>query len=164
MFSFQGLHIRKRFEGVVALKDASISIDGNRICGLVGANGSGKDARDIGIVLAHQNLSLIPDLTVWQNIQLGHEKRTGSVFRDDRAAKETVENILQELVPGEISLDRKISALSPAHMQMVEIAKALSINSEVLIMDEPTSALTESEIDELFAVIHTLRDRGVSII
>ena len=179
----------------MALKDASISIDGNRICGLVGANGSGKttfaricaglirmdagelsidgsrvelhgpqDARDIGIVLAHQNLSLIPDLTVWQNIQLGHEKRTGSVFRDDRAAKETVENILQELVPGEISLDRKISALSPAHMQMVEIAKAVSQSPKLLILDEPTAALEYNHVELLFKKVRALKESGVTII
>ncbi len=195
MISFTGTHISKRFEGVQALRDANFAFQGNTICGLVGANGSGKttfaricsglirrdagdifidgapahlhspqDARALGIVLAHQNLSLIPDLTVWQNIRLGHEKRVGGVFLDDRESRTAAAGILEELVPGEIDLDAKVSLLSPAHRQMVEIAKAVSQEPKLLILDEPTAALKYDHVEQLFSKVRDLKAHGVSVI
>jgi ribose transport system ATP-binding protein len=195
MISFEGRHIGKRFAGVVALKDANFRFAGNKICGLVGANGSGKttfaricagliqkdagelqvggrpvqinspqDARGFRIVLAHQNLSLIPDLTVWQNICLGHERRFWRLFLDDRRARDSAAALLEDLVPGEIDLDSKVASLSPAQKQMVEIAKALSQNPELLILDEPTAALKYNHVEQLFRKILDLKKNGVSII
>ena len=180
---------------MVALKDANFRFEGNKICGLVGANGSGKttfaricagliqkeagellvggkrvdinspqEARNLGIVLAHQNLSLIPDLTVWQNICLGHERRIGRLFLDNRRAQNSAAAILEELVPGEIGLEVKVASLTPAQKQMVEIAKALSQNPELLILDEPTAALKYNHVEQLFRKIVNLKNRGVSII
>jgi len=194
MKSFKAVGIQKRFEGVVALKNASIQFDGAKICGLVGANGSGKttfariccgliprdagelfidgspahitspfDANDLGIVLAHQNLSLIPDLTVWENIKLGHEKKK-RIFLDNDSAREEAESILEELVPGEISIEKRIEDLSPAHKQLVEIAKALSQKPQLLILDEPTAALEYFHVEQLFKKVFELRDSGTSII
>ena len=195
MISFEGRHIGKRFEGVVALKDANFKIEGNKICGLVGANGSGKttfaricagliprdsgqllvggravdirnpqNARALGIVLAHQNLSLVPDLSVWQNICLGHERRIGRLFLNDRQARSSAADILEDLVPGEIHPEAKVADLAPAHKQMVEIAKALSQDPQLLILDEPTAALQYNHVEQLFRKIQDLRSAGVSII
>jgi len=195
MVSFEGRHIGKRFAGVVALQDANFRIEGDKICGLVGANGSGKttfaricaglilrdsgellidgqravinspqDARGLGIVLAHQNLSLVPDLTVWQNICLGHERRVGRLFLDDRRARASAAAILEELVPGEIGLEAKVASLDPAHQQLVEIAKALSQEPRLLILDEPTASLSYNHVEQLFRKILDLKRKGVSII
>ena len=97
------------------------------------------------------------------NIFIGREPLTRFGTLDEKKMNADAVAILGRL---NIRLDPTImlNKLPVSKQQMVEIAKALSLNSEVLIMDEPTSALTESEIDELFAVIHTLRDRGVAII
>lgn len=195
MKTFEAKNIKKRFEGVVALNGVDFKFEGPKICGLVGANGSGKttfakiccglvrrdegtffiddkevninspfDARKYGIVLAHQNLSLIPELSVWENIDLGHEKRLGKIFFDNRQAKETAFKFLDELFHGEISIDDKIANLSPGHKQMVEIAKALSQNPKMLILDEPTAALEYSHVEKLFKKIFELKQMGISVI
>jgi len=192
---FEAKHISKRFEGVIALKDANLKIQGPKVCGLVGANGSGKttfaricagliksdsgeifidgnkveihspfDARKFGIVLVHQNLSLIPELSVWENINLGHEKRSNKVFFDNKYARGIAEKVLKDLSSNEISLDDKVINLSPGHMQLVEIAKALSQNPKLLILDEPTAALEYFQVERLFKKIRELKDRGISII
>jgi ribose transport system ATP-binding protein len=195
MESFEGRNLQKRFEGVIALRDASMRFEGAKICGLVGANGSGKttfariccglvkrdsgtilingeevsisspfEANEYGIVLAHQNLSLIPDLTVWENIKLGHEKAKNRFFLDNEAARRDAEAILYDLVPGEIALDTIVAELRPAHKQMVEIAKALSQKPNLLILDEPTAALEYYHVEQLFKRILQLKTQDVSII
>jgi len=195
MVSFEGKNIQKRFEGVVALRDAGMRFEGSKICGLVGANGSGKttfarvccglvkrdsgtilingeevnisspfDANEYGIVLAHQNLSLVQDLTVWENIKLGHERSKNRFFLDNEAARSDAESILNDLVPGEIELDTIVAELSPAHKQMVEIAKALSQKPKLLILDEPTAALEYYHVEQLFKRVLQLKKQDVSII
>jgi ribose transport system ATP-binding protein len=195
MESFEAHHFSKSFGAVTALSDANFRFAGPKVCGLVGANGSGKttfarlcaglikkdagefiidgekatinspaSARNYGIVLAHQNLSLIPDLTVWENISLGHEKRGKKFFLDNKYAKDLAGEILNDLVAGEISIDAKVANLSPAQKQMVEIAKALSQEPKMLILDEPTAALEYYHVEQLFKRVKELKTNGVSII
>jgi ribose transport system ATP-binding protein len=121
-------------------------------------------AQQLGISIIHQELNLMPHLTVAQNIFIGKEPRAGLPFMlDEKKTNEKAEQLFENL---HIKLDprTRVSDLTVAMQQMVEIAKALSIGFEVLIMDEPTAALTESEITELFRIIRQLRDRGVGIV
>lgn len=123
-----------------------------------------KAAQELGISIIHQELNLMPHLTVAQNIFIGREPHKGVKFiLDDNSLNEKARELLSTM---NLNLDprMKVSDLTVAKQQMVEIAKALSFNSEVLIMDEPTAALTESEIEELFRIILQLRDKGVGII
>jgi ribose transport system ATP-binding protein len=121
-------------------------------------------ALDMGISMIHQELNLMPHLTVAQNIFIGREPRTGARFILDE--KEINEKTRQLFEMMRLNLDprTKVSQLTVAKQQMVEIAKALSFNSEVLIMDEPTAALTDTEIDELFRIIRELREKGVGVV
>lgn len=121
-------------------------------------------AQQHGISMIHQELNLMPHLTVAQNIYIGREPRRSPRFLlDDRAINDQTQELLATL---RIDLDprTKVADLTVAKQQMVEIAKALSFNSEVLIMDEPTAALTEAEIAELFRIIRQLRDKGVGVV
>ena len=121
-------------------------------------------ARDLGISMIHQELNLMPHLSVAQNIFLGREPRGRPRFLvDDRQLNRQTEELIERL---HLKLDARarVDDLKVAQQQMVEIAKALSLNASVLIMDEPTAALTETEIDELFRIIRDLRDDGVGIV
>lgn len=121
-------------------------------------------AQEQGITIIHQELNLFPQLTVAQNIFIGREPR--GFFKgvlDEKQLNEDAEVILKSLKLN-ISPTEKVVDLTVAKQQMVEIAKALSFKAEVLIMDEPTSALTESEIVQLFRIIKDLRDNGVAIV
>ena len=125
---------------------------------------SPRAAQELGISMIHQELNLMPHLTVAQNIFIGREPRAGLRFvLDDRQINAQTATQLEAL---RLNLNprTKVSDLTVAKQQMVEIAKALSYNSDVLIMDEPTAALTEAEIDELFRIIRGLRDSGVGIV
>ena len=186
--------VSKSFPGVKALDQVSFDLYKGEVHALVGENGAGKStlmkilsgvyqadegvirfkgrevrfhdstqARDAGIGIIYQELNLIPHLSVAANIFIGREPLTRLQTLNEKKMNEDAVSILGRLnirIDPTITLNR----LPISKQQMVEIAKSLSFDSEVLIMDEPTSALTESEIDELFAVIHTLRDRGVAII
>ena len=119
---------------------------------------------DLGIGIVYQEFNLMPDLTVAQNILIGREP--GGWFRgflDERKTNQRAREVLEEL-GCQIDPDRKVSELSVAEQQMVEIAKSLSYNCRLLIMDEPTAALTENEIEILFRILRKLRAKGVSII
>lgn len=121
-------------------------------------------AQELGISIIYQEFNLMPHLTVAQNIFIGREPRKGIKFilnekEINQKAKELFAMMHLDLDPR-----TRVSELTVAKQQMVEIAKALSYNSEVLIMDEPTSALSEAEIQELFRIIRRLRDKDVGII
>ncbi|HET7701880.1 MAG TPA: sugar ABC transporter ATP-binding protein [Candidatus Limnocylindrales bacterium] len=125
---------------------------------------SPRAAQDLGISIIHQELNLMGHLTVAQNIFIGREPRGMLPFMLDEAAlNHNARTLFEEL---HIKLDprARVSNLAVAQQQMVEIAKALSFNSNVLIMDEPTAALTDTEIDELFRIIRQLRERGTGIV
>ena len=187
-------NVSKSFPGVQALDRVSFNLRKGEVHALVGENGAGKStlmkilsgvyqadqgtirykgqvvnfrnvnqAHEAGIRIIYQELNLIPHLSVAANIFIGREPLTRFGTLDEKKMNSDATAILGRL---NIHLDPTIplNKLPVSKQQMVEIAKALSSESEVLIMDEPTSALTESEIDELFTVIHTLRERGVAII
>jgi ribose transport system ATP-binding protein len=121
-------------------------------------------AQHLGISMIHQELNLMPHLTVAQNMFIGREPRQNVKFMlDDKAINKQAEQVFAMM---RLNLDPrvKVADLSVAKQQMVEIAKALSFNAEVLIMDEPTAALTDTEIDELFRIIRDLRAKGVGVV
>lgn len=185
--------IRKCFGGVVALSNGNLVCRRGKITGLLGANGSGKstiskiitgvycadcgevkysgqtvnyknpnEARRDGIAMVFQNLSLVPDLTVWQNIVLGAEQKKGAGL-DNKSAKELSEKIISKLHPG-LDINKKVSQLNPGEMQIVEIAKAISTTPKLLILDEPTAALEQTQVKNLFAYMRELAEQGVSMI
>jgi ribose transport system ATP-binding protein len=185
--------ISKSFPGVLALDGARFELRPGEVHALVGENGAGKStlmkvlggiyhrdagtvkvkgqeveinspraAQDLGISIIHQELNLMGHLTVAQNVFIGREPRRG-VLLDDKALNRKTAELFEEL---HLHLDptARVSRLAVAQQQMVEIAKALSYNSDVLIMDEPTAALTETEIEELFRITRHLRERGHGIV
>lgn len=123
-----------------------------------------RSAQDLGVSMIHQELNLMPHLTVAQNIYIGREPRGRIRFTlDNKAINKQTEELFASM---HLKIDprTKVSDLTIAKQQMVEIAKAISFNSEVLIMDEPTAALTETEIEDLFETIGGLRAKGVGIV
>jgi ribose transport system ATP-binding protein len=187
-------NISKGFPGVKALDGVSFNLRKGEVHALVGENGAGKSTlmkilsgvyqpdagtirykgkvvsfRDVnqasqaGIGIIYQELNLIPHLSVAANIFIGREPLSRFGVLDEKKMNADAVAALGRL---NIQLDptTPLNRLPVSKQQMVEIAKAISSDSEVLIMDEPTSALTETEIDELFTVIHALRDHGVAII
>ena len=121
-------------------------------------------AQLLGVSIIHQELSLMPNLTAAQNIFIGREPRRRLPFLlDERALNENARRLFEGLHI-KIEPETKVAKLAVAQQQMVEIAKALSHRAEVVIMDEPTAALTETEIDELFRIIRKLRDDGVGVV
>ena len=127
--------------GEILVEGKSIDVNGPR------------EAQDLGISIIHQEFNLVPDLTVAQNIYLGREpKKFAGSFVDDRALYSQAKELLGRL---EIQIDPSthLRELSVARQQMVEIAKALSFDSRILVMDEPTAALTDSEVDTLFTLV-----------
>lgn len=144
--------VYKKDAGEILYKGASADIPNPRA------------AQHLGISIIHQELNLMPHLTVAQNIFIGREPRQKLRFvLDEKEINAKTQQLLSML---HLKLDprAKVSGLTVAKQQMVEIAKALSFNAEVLIMDEPTASLTEAEIDELFRIIAQMRDQGVGIV
>ena len=195
MKSFEAAGVKKRFGGVVALHGVDLAFEGPMICGLVGANGSGKttfaricsgeisaddgtltidgkkaairspgDAKRHGIVHVHQHLSLIPELTVWENISLGNESRAFLAFAKNRIARDKARSLLDELDLADLSIDEKVVTLTSETKQMVEIAKALLQSPRLLILDEPTAALGYFHVEKLFKKVGELKNAGVSVI
>ena len=149
----------KILTGVLSSDSGSISLKGNRV-----AIDSPRQAQQLGISIIHQELSVLTNLTVGQNIYLGREPRKFLPFWIDwKKLYRMAQDQLQRLnVP--ISPRTPVSELSVAQRQMVEVARALSLAAGVIVMDEPTSALTEREIESLFSLMRSLKTQGISII
>jgi erythritol transport system ATP-binding protein len=149
--------LMKVLSGVITPTSGSIELDGGRV-----AFNSSTEARDLGISIIHQELSLAPNLSVRDNIFMGRELRTptGVDFAEEaRQARALIADLEEEIDP--LTL---VEELRLGQQQIVEIARALSVNSRILIMDEPTSALSATEVEVLFRVIRDLSSRGVSIV
>lgn len=144
--------VYKKDEGRIFYKGKEVQITDTRY------------AQHLGISMIHQELNLAPDLTVAQNIFIGREPRKAfKLFLDDKEMNKQAAILLQKMNL-DIEPTMPISNLTVAKQQMVEIVKAISFESQVIIMDEPTAALSDTEIEELFTMIEKLRDRGVGIV
>lgn len=186
--------ISKSFPGVQALRDVSLEVRAGEVHALVGENGAGKStlirilggihardageiqlrghtvhiaspvqARTLGISLIHQELNQVPALSVAENIFLGREPRRGPGLVDWPTMYAKTDQLLGELGLA-IPARRQLRTLTVAEQQLVEIAKALAVEADLLIMDEPTAALTVEETERLFRFIRDLRMRRVGII
>lgn len=186
--------VSKSFAGVKALNDVDFELHYGEVHALMGENGAGKstlmkilagvhtsyegtilvegqaasfsgvrDAEEAGVAIIHQELNLVPELSVADNIFLGREPLIGGVLIDRRRMAGAAERLLARLGVT-IAPDTRIAGLRVGEQQLVEIAKALSLNARILIMDEPTSALSSSECDTLFKIVRQLASEGVAII
>ena len=149
--------LMKVMSGVYAPDDGSLSLDGESL-----RFASPREAQAHGIAMIHQELNLVPHLSVAENIYLGREPSRGWLV-DRRKQCADAQTCLDRLGVG-VSPDALVSSLSLAQQQMVEIAKALSMQARLLIMDEPTSSLTDAETTQLFRVIRELRHAGTGIV
>ncbi|MCL1895199.1 MAG: sugar ABC transporter ATP-binding protein [Clostridiales bacterium] len=163
--------------GLLGANGSGKSTLSNIIAGLVKPNGgeifidgkpakihNSKDAQRNGIAMVHQNLSLIPELTVWENISLGHEALSKGRALDNRKSQAKATEMVEKLCP-EVSIFEKIKALSPAQKQLVEIAKAVSHpDIRILIMDEPTAALELHQCERVFELVENIKAQGVAVI
>lgn len=187
-------NINKQFSGVHALKGVDFNLRKGEVHALMGENGAGKstlmkiltgiykadsgeifvfndkcdfnsvkDSQEKGIAIIHQELNLISDLTVAQNIFLGREINGLMGFINDRKMNEEAIKILK-YVGAEINPYEKVSNLTIGKQQMVEIAKAISFDSKILILDEPTATLTDAEVKELFRIMVELKQKGIAMI
>lgn len=187
-------NISKSFPGVKALDDVSLKAYEGEVMALLGENGAGKstlmkilsgvytkdsgrillngeeinvlnprDAAEKGIAIIHQELNLIPNLTVYENIFLGREKvNSYRVLKKDCMIDESKK--LLERLRVDIDPTLRVNEISIAKQQMVEIARALSLNASVIVMDEPTDTLTDKEVDSLFDVIRELKTENKAIV
>ncbi|WP_246660612.1 sugar ABC transporter ATP-binding protein [Nitratireductor sp. XY-223] len=192
--TLQLLGVGKSFSGVSVLRDVDLEITGGEIHTLMGENGAGKstlvkiisgvqdpsfgtmqiDGQDVafaspaeanqaGIVIMHQELSLIPEMTVAQNVMLGQEPKLGGMMIDSRALCETARDALKRF-GFSLDVDTLVKDLRVGEQQLVEIARALLMDARLLIMDEPTSALSQTEADILMEVVRDLAQQGVAIV
>lgn len=150
--------LMKILSGVYTQYDGTIEIDGQP----VSFSGT-QDAEEAGISIIHQELNLAEQLSVAANIFLGREIRNRFGLRDDRTMVARSNELLRQL-DCSINANVPASSLRVGDQQLVEIAKALSIQTRILVMDEPTSALTEAEVERLYRVIAKLRERGTTIL
>ena len=135
-----------------------------RIRGRLTAFAGPRAAYDAGIATVHQELSLFPSLSVAENVLIGQEPRRGGLFVDRRTQRERAAALLDGLGVADIDPDAKLGELPLAQAQIVEIAKALSSDPSVLILDEPTSALSITEVERLLELIERLRAQGTAIV
>lgn len=185
--------IDKSFPGVHALDHVNLEVRKGEVLALMGENGAGKstlmkvltgiykkdegsivyegkeveftnpkDAQEAGIVIVHQELNMMNHLTVAQNIFIGREAMSGKLI-NDKKMNEEAEKLFQKL---NIKIDptEKMGNLTVGKQQMCEIAKAISHDAKVIVFDEPSAALTEAEIEELFKIIRDLRDKQLGIV
>jgi ABC-type sugar transport system, ATPase component len=186
-------HIQKHFPGVHALDDVSFELRAGEVMALLGENGAGKStlmkilsgvyardngqialfgenviemtpkkAQELGVAMIHQELNMCTQLTVTENIFLGREICKNGVL-DEHEMRRLSLDVLARLNM-RLDPDTIVGDLPVSKQQMIEIAKALSVNARILIMDEPTSALTAKEIEELFGIIRKLRSEGCGIV
>ena len=186
-------HITKIFPGVKALNNVHFDLKRGEVHALMGENGAGKstfikvitgvhkaeegemilygkkvdfkgpkDAQAAGIAAVYQHATSYPDLTVAENIFMGHEKVKHGMIQWKEMYQEA--NKLLARMHAEFDSTAEMGTLSVAEQQMVEIAKALSTNAQIIILDEPTASLTKGESEELYRIVDELRDSGVSII
>jgi len=186
--------IDKRFSGVHALKSVNLELERGEIHALMGENGAGKstlmkvlcgiykrdggtvhlfgqevnfnaikESQDAGISIIHQELNMMNHLTVAQNIYIGREPMINGVYIDDKKmendAKELFDRIGVQIDPSVV-----LGTLTVGKQQMVEIAKAISRDCKILILDEPTAALTQVEVEELFNIMRDLKSKGIGMI
>lgn len=192
-FVLEMLNISKEFPGVKALSEVNLKVKPGTVHALMGENGAGKStlmkclfgiyqknsgkifldskevnfqntrqALDNGVSMVHQELNQVRQRNILDNIWLGRYPKKG-LFIDEQKMYEDTVNIFKDL---DINVDprQKVGSLSVSQMQMVEIAKAVSYDSKVIVMDEPTSSLTEKEVEHLFRIINKLRKNNVAII
>jgi len=186
--------ISKRFAATQALEDVSFDLLPGEVHGLVGENGAGKStlvkilagvhqpdsgtvlldgqttqihgpahSRSLGIAVVHQEPRLFPDLTVAENVFIGHAPsgRLGTI--DWGGTRRAAEALFREL-DVQVDVGAPVRGLSMADQQLIEIAKSLSLDARVLILDEPTASLSAHEVERLFTIVRRLRDRGVSVL
>ena len=135
-----------------------------RIRGTESVASSPKTAQALGVAIIHQELNMIPDLSILENMFLGREFKWGRTgFVNWAKMRSEAKNYLQQLGM-DLNPDRRVGELSVGQQQMVEIAKALSMHAKILVLDEPTAALTKREIEKLFQLIETLKTQGVGMI
>ncbi len=187
------LDISKQFPGVRALSHVSLTVRFGTIHAIVGENGAGKstlmkilsgsyaptsgtieingaevrmhnpgDAQKLGVRMVHQELNLVPDLSVAENVFLGRmPKKRGMVDRGEMIRN--TKRVLDEL-GATIDPNKRLGDLTVSQQQLVEIAKAYSAGPRIIVLDEPTSSLSEHEASTLFSVLHKMRDAGIAII
>ncbi len=192
-YALEVIDVSKQFPGVKALDRITLRLNAGRVHALMGENGAGKstlmkiiaggmkpssgeirvkgarvefqgpaDAMKCGIAMIHQELNLVPHMTVAENIWVGREPRRLG-FVDHAAMRRRTVELLERLGIA-LNPDDEVASLVVANQQMVEIAKAVSYAPDILIMDEPTSSLTEHEVQHLFGIIRRLREEGRAIV
>lgn len=185
--------IVKTFPGVKALDHAQLTLYSGEVLGLLGENGAGKstlmnvlggvykpdsgkividgkevtidtvvDAQNLGVAFIHQEIALVPYLSVAENIFLGRERMSAGMVDKKKMYKEAKQWL--EMVGLDVNPATMLCKLSIGKQQMVEIAKACSLNMKLLIMDEPTSSLSESEVKSLFEMIEKLKNQGIGVV
>jgi len=189
----QAKHITKNFSGVAALAGVNLTLYAGKVNAIIGENGAGKstlmkifsgvhtqydgeivldekivrfastkDAEAAGIAIIHQELNLVPHLSVTENIFLGRELVNRFGILDKKKMQQQAKALLAR-VDLNVHPDTKIAALKVGQQQLVEIARALYTNAAVIIMDEPTSAISDKEVENLFAIIRQLKGEGKTI-
>jgi len=194
MAFFEMTGICKRFGATIALDNVDLGFERGEVHALVGENGSGKstlmrvlsgaikadagtmaydgapysphkpmDARRLGIAMIYQELALCPHLSTAENVLLGMELQNFGVIDRKASRRRTVE-ALQLLGIHDLNVDTPVSTLPIATRQLVEIARAVALDSKVVVLDEPTSSLTQADVEKLFEVVQILRNKGAAVV